>query len=118
MLVPDNILFDFDKYDLKKDAKNTLEEISKTLESSFNKKDLDITINGHTDDQGTKEYNKELSEKRAEEVKTYFEQQLDSNDLSFTTEGYGDTKISASNNTEEGQAKNSRVALVMSLQYR
>jgi len=115
MLVPDNILFDFDKYDLKKDAKNTLEEISKTLESSFNKKDLDITINGHTDDQGTKEYNKELSEKRAEEVKTYFEQQLDSNDLSFTTEGYGDTKPIASNDTEEGQAKNRRVEIVINL---
>lgn len=115
MMVPDNILFDFDKYDLKKEAKETLKEISKTLENSFNKKDLDITINGHTDDSGTKEYNEELSKQRAEEVKTYFEKQIDSSDITFTTEGYGDTKPIASNDTEDGQAKNRRVEIIINL---
>jgi len=115
MLVPDNVLFDFDKYDLKKDAKETLTEISKTLESSFNKKDLDIIINGHTDDRGTKEYNDKLSKQRAEEVKKYFEKQLEATDITFTTEGYGETKPIASNDTEEGQAKNRRVEIIINL---
>src|SRR5690625_2422705 len=115
MMVPDNILFDFDKYDLKKDAKNTLKEISETLENSFNKKDLDITITGHTDNQGTKEYNEDLSEKRAEEVKNYFEEQLKATDMTFTTEGYADTKPIASNDTEDGQAKNRRVEIIINL---
>lgn len=115
MLVPDNVLFDFDKYDLKKDAKKTLSEISKTLENSFNKKELDIVINGHTDDSGTKAYNKELSKKRAEEVKKYFDKKLDSKTITFTTKGYGDTKPIASNDTEDGQAKNRRVEIIINL---
>lgn len=115
MLVPDNILFDFDKYDLKKEAKETLNEISKTLENSFNKKDLDITINGHTDNKGTKEYNEKLSKQRADEVKKYFEQQLELTNIQFTTEGYGDTKPIASNDTEDGQAKNRRVEIIVNL---
>ncbi len=115
MLVPDNILFDFDKYELKKEAKETLKEISKTLENSFNKKDLDITIIGHTDNKGTKEYNEELSKKRADEVKEYFESQLKASGIQFTTEGYGDTKPIASNDTEKGQAKNRRVEIIINL---
>ncbi|MEI3604404.1 OmpA family protein [Pseudogracilibacillus sp. SE30717A] len=115
MLVPDNILFDYDKYELKKEAKETLKEISKTLESSFNKKDLDITINGHTDNKGSKEYNEKLSKQRADEVKKYFESQLKASEIQFTTEGYGDTKPIASNDTEEGQAKNRRVEIIINL---
>lgn len=115
MLVPDNILFDFDQYDLKDDAKKTLEEISETLQNSFNKKDLDITINGHTDNTGSKEYNEKLSKQRAEEVKKYLENQLEGSNITFTTEGYGDSKPIASNDTEEGQAKNRRVEIVIHL---
>ncbi len=115
MLVPDNILFDFDKYDLKKEAKEILKEISETLENSFNQKDLDITINGHTDNKGTKEYNEKLSKQRADEVKKYFEQQLKSTNIQFTTEGFGDSKPLASNDTEDGQAKNRRVEIIINL---
>lgn len=115
MLVPDNILFDFDEYDLKKDAKTTLKEISKTLQNSFNKKDLNITINGHTDNTGSKEYNKKLSKQRAEEVKKYLDDQLEGTNITFTTEGYGDSKPIASNDTEDGQAKNRRVEIVIQL---
>src|SRR5699024_5357352 len=67
MLVPDKVLFDFDKYDLKDSSKSILEDISETLETTFNKKDFEIKINGHTDNVGEKEYNLELSEKRAEQ---------------------------------------------------
>src|SRR5690606_11966693 len=69
MLVPDNILFDFDKYALKQEAQDILTEISKTLENSFNNQDPKITINGHTDNKGAKDYNEKLSKQRAEEVK-------------------------------------------------
>lgn len=113
--VPDNILFDYDKYDLKKEAKETLKEISHTLQDSFNKKDLHITISGHTDNQGTKEYNKKLSKQRADEVKKFLEEQLSSSDIKFITEGHGDSKPIASNDTEEGQAKNRRVEIMINL---
>lgn len=115
MLVPDDILFDFDKYDLKDDAKETLEEISETLQNSFNKKELNITINGHTDNIGSKQYNEKLSKQRADEVKKYLESLLQDSNITFKTEGYGDTKPIASNDTEEGQAKNRRVEIVIDL---
>lgn len=115
MLVPDDILFDYDKYDLKKEAKETLDEISDVLASSFNKKEFDIVINGHTDNSGSKEYNKKLSKQRADEVKKHFDEKLNSKEIKFTTEGYGDEKPIASNDTEKGQAKNRRVEIVINL---
>src|SRR5699024_6203938 len=80
MLVPDDVLFDYDKYELKKDSKKTLKEIAEVLEESFNKKDLDIVITGHTDNEGSTSYNMDLSEDRADAVKEYFEKQLKSDD--------------------------------------
>jgi outer membrane protein OmpA-like peptidoglycan-associated protein len=115
MLVPDNVLFDFDKFDLKESSKETLKEISKSLESSFNKKDLDIVIHGHTDNVGNKAYNLELSEKRANEVKKYLESLLPSSEVIFTTKGHGDAKPIATNDNESGQAKNRRVEIVINL---
>lgn len=115
MLIPDNILFDFDEYALKDDAKSTLKEISETIQTSFNKEHLEITISGHTDNIGAKDYNEKLSKNRADEVKKYLKQQLEDADITFTTEGYGDTKPVASNDSEEGKAKNRRVEIIIHL---
>ncbi|NEU30514.1 OmpA family protein [bacterium LRH843] len=113
MLVPDHLLFGFDEYALKDEAKETLNEISKTLDS-FNK-ELDIVINGHTDNIGDKDYNLKLSQQRAEEVKAYLVNQGIVQDSTITTEGYGETKPVASNDDETGQAKNRRVEIVINL---
>lgn len=113
MSVPDSVLFDFDEYDLKEDAKQTLSEISETLKQF--KQDVEIVINGHTDNVGNAQYNMDLSEKRAEEVKNYLIDQGDLAQASFTTKGYGDTRPIASNDTEAGQAKNRRVEIVINL---
>lgn len=115
MLVPDDVLFDFDKYALKDSSKAVLKDIAKVLETSFNKKDFEIVINGHTDNAGNKEYNLELSEKRAEEVKDYLASELKGQDITFKTKGYGDSKPIASNDNESGQAKNRRVEIVINL---
>lgn len=115
MLVPDDVLFDFDKYALKDTSKAVLKDIAKVLETSFNKKDFEIVINGHTDNAGNKEYNLELSEKRAEEVKGFLATELDEQDVTFQTKGYGDSKPIASNDNEAGQAKNRRVEIVINL---
>lgn len=115
MLVPDNVLFDFDKYDLKDSSKTILKDITKALETSFNKKDLEIDINGHTDNVGNEKYNQELSEKRAAVVKEFLEEQISSSDVTFNTVGYGDKKPIASNDNEAGQAKNRRVEIVVNL---
>lgn len=115
MLVPDEVLFDFDKYDLKDSSKEVLKEISQVLATSFNKKDFDIYINGHTDNEGNPEYNLELSKKRAEEVKNYMADQLAEADVTFETTGYGETKPIASNDNEKGRQKNRRVEIIINL---
>ncbi|MCK0471683.1 OmpA family protein [Halalkalibacter sp. APA_J-10(15)] len=115
MLVPDNVLFDFDEYELKNSSKETLDEIGETLKNSFNKKDFDIVIYGHTDNIGNDQYNLDLSKKRADEVRNYLEDQLDSSEVTFTTEGLGADRPIASNDSEEGQAKNRRVEIVINL---
>ncbi len=113
MSVPDNLLFDFDKYNLKGDAKKTLLDIGKTLKQF--KRDIEIVINGHTDNVGNKKYNNELSEKRAEEVREFLKEQGDLKDANFKTKGYGSSRPIASNDSEAGQAKNRRVEIVINL---
>jgi len=115
LLIPEDILFGFDKYKLKDDSKKTLQEIGGLLTDSFNKDDYTVEIEGHTDNEGDDQYNQELSEKRADEVKKYFENQLKETDVSFITKGYGSRKPVASNDTESGQAKNRRVEIVINM---
>lgn len=71
-----------------------------------------ILVEGHTDNVGTSELNKSLSEKRAQAVKTYFI----SNGISaenIKTKAFGETNAVASNETEEGREKNRRVEIVV-----
>lgn len=111
MLVPDDVLFDFDEYELKKEAKDTLDDIILTL-TRFDK-EVEIAIDGHTDNVGNEDYNLELSEKRAQEVKKYLTKDGQLQDGQIKTRGLGDSKPIASNETESGQAKNRRVEIVI-----
>jgi len=113
MLVPDDLLFDFDEYKLKKESKNLLNEIGETLQAFDH--DIEIEISGHTDDVGDEGYNQELSEKRAEEVKDFLMEQEALSEANITTFGHGETKPIVSNDTEKGQEKNRRVEIVINL---
>jgi len=63
-----NIYFDFDKYNIRKDAKETLDANIKTLE---NHKNVIIKVVGHTDALGSDAYNIRLSKKRAKAAVSY-----------------------------------------------
>lgn len=68
----------------------------------------EIRIEGHTDDQGAREFNLELSEQRAESVRDYLvEQGVD--DQRLTTVGVGPDEPIADNDTEQGREQNRRV---------
>ncbi len=102
------INFDTAKDRLKQGAEKVLTEIVKLMK---NFPELKIEIQGHTDNVGSANYNLNLSNKRANTVKDYL--------LLFgvekermTSKGYGLTKPIASNDTEEGRAKNRRVELM------
>lgn len=66
--VGDRVLFGFDRYDLSTEARDTLEKQSAWLKQY---RSGSITISGHTDERGTREYNLALGERRATAVKNY-----------------------------------------------
>ena len=101
------VLFDFDSAEIKSEAYPMLDEASDILKKN---PDLKVQIDGHTDNTGPAAYNMTLSERRANVVMEYFiSKGVDAKRL--TTKGFWFTKPAASNETEEGRAKNRRVEL-------
>jgi len=79
---------------------------------------LDVVIAvGHTDARGSDSYNQRLSERRAEAVKAYMLNQGIPAER-VRTEGRGETQPVASNDTDEGRAKNRRVEVTVIQQPR
>jgi outer membrane protein OmpA-like peptidoglycan-associated protein len=70
--------------------------------------ETNIQIAGHTDSTGSEDYNRKLSEQRAESVKTALIG-MGVNPSRLTTIGYGEGRPIASNNTEGGRQQNRRV---------
>jgi OmpA-OmpF porin, OOP family len=103
------ILFDFDKDTLKPESKPTLNEIAKLLGA---KPGLGLKIVGHTDNQGAADYNTDLSRRRAANVAAALIRDYGVDGGRLSSEGAGLTQPVASNDTEEGRAKNRRVELI------
>ncbi len=107
-----NIFFDFDKWDLKKESSLELDRWV-----SFLKKNSETSaeVEGHTCNIGTDEYNRNLSEKRAEAVVKYLSSKgIEEGRLVFR--GYGESQPQASNATASGREKNRRVIIRISKQ--
>ncbi len=66
--VGDRVFFDFDKYNLKPEARGVLEAQAAWLKSF---PAVTVTVEGHCDERGTREYNLALGERRANAVKDY-----------------------------------------------
>jgi len=66
--VQDRVLFDYDSFSLNDESKKILDTQIAWLKSDLN---IKITIEGHADERGTREYNVALGEKRAKSVKDY-----------------------------------------------
>jgi len=103
------IFFDFDKAMVKPDSKPQIEEIAKLLKAS---PDLHVLIVGHTDNKGKLAYNQTLSQKRAKAVVDLLVKSYGIPAAQMTAVGIGPAAPLASNDSEEGQAKNRRVELV------
>ncbi|HET6725002.1 MAG TPA: OmpA family protein [Gammaproteobacteria bacterium] len=104
-----DVLFDFDKSDLKPSANPTLNELAQFLN---NHPDAQVVINGYTDSVGSETYNQRLSEARAESVAGALEQRGISS-ARMTTHGFGESNPIATNATNEGRTKNRRVEFVI-----
>jgi peptidoglycan-associated lipoprotein len=66
--ISDTVLFGFDQYDLSADARATLDRQAAWLRQNPQRS---ITIEGHCDERGTREYNLALGDRRANSVKNY-----------------------------------------------
>lgn len=115
------------KLNLEKLVKQSVFEFNSDKIAESNYKSLDIVANflkdnsnvsvkviGHTDNIGTQEYNKDLSQRRAQSVANYFiEKGVDSSKVSV--EGLGFAEPIADNSTAEGRAQNRRTELKFSV---
>lgn len=103
------IHFDTDKAILKPESRPTLQEIGKLL---LSQPKLNVIIVGHTDSQGSYEYNMDLSRRRAEAIASELVKSYGIGRERLRTAGVGYLAPVASNATEEGRALNRRTELV------
>ena len=103
------IYFDTDKADIKPESAPTLKEIALLLS---NDPKMAVLVVGHTDSQGSFEHNLDLSSRRAQAVKAALAADYGVDGKRLTAAGAGMMAPVASNDSEEGRAKNRRVVLV------
>jgi OOP family OmpA-OmpF porin len=101
--------FEFNKTVITPESRPTLSDLVTSLKSY---PAVDVLLEGFTDSVGNPAENKKLSVERAVAIKTVL--QVDGIAAKrIATAGYGEEKPAASNETEEGRAKNRRLELVV-----
>ncbi len=103
--VLEHVLFDFDKYNIKPQFFNLLDEVASIFHQN---PDLRVIVEGHTDNIGTAKYNMKLSIRRANAVRDYLVKKGVAKDK-MKVEGFGFSRPVATNETDEGRALNRRV---------
>ena len=101
-------LFDYDKYDIRPDARAALDSIAAWLNKNRN---INVLIEGHCDERGTNEYNLALGEKRANAAKEY----LLARGITakrINTISYGEEKPLCTEQNEDCYQKNRRAYFV------
>lgn len=111
-----DVLFDFDKADIKQEAAPSLEKVATVLRANPG---AAVAVEGHTDGRGADDYNQKLSESRAASVKQWLVTNGGVNGAAITTRGWGKSKPVAHNtkpdgsDDAEGRARNRRVEIVV-----
>jgi len=109
VVYPEVTIFDFNKDEVKPDAKASIQRFSGLLKK-FDR--VDFIINGYTDNVGGSDVNQSLSQRRADNTKAVF--QADGVDGGrIRTNGMGDRNPVMSNNTDEGRQANRRVEFLL-----
>jgi OmpA-OmpF porin, OOP family len=103
------IYFDTDKDSVRPDSQATLQEIAKLLTAN---RSLRVSVVGHTDNQGKPDYNLDLSRRRAAAVVRELTSKYGIAADRLSSFGCGFYAPTASNDSDDGRAKNRRVELV------
>ncbi|WP_052429993.1 OmpA family protein [Sporocytophaga myxococcoides] len=106
-IVLNNMFFDFNKSELKKESKSELERLVTFLKEH---PELKIELSGHTDNVGKAKYNKKLSEKRATAVLKYLAEK-GIGKRRMVAKGYGSTMPISTNENERGRQLNRRTEM-------
>lgn len=99
------ILFENGKPTLKESSRNILKRLARAFADNPS---YQIEIQGHTDNVGNYQYNKELSERRAHAVREYLIDQGVPAQM-LTAHGYASDRPIATNDTKEGRTQNNRI---------
>jgi len=106
-----NIYFDYDKFELKSQEKEELNQVGKFLQTTPN---AFVAVQGFTDNRGTPEYNMKLSRERAESVADYLVKNFKLDSGRVTTMWYGEGNPVVSNDNAGERWKNRRVEVAVS----
>ena len=104
------ITFDRNSSTIKEESYEILNQYGSVLKENLS--DAKLIIEGHTDDQGSKDYNSMLSEERAKSMKTYLVEKFNISPDRLLIKGAGEGRPIAGNDTEEGRALNRRVEFI------
>jgi len=113
-----DVLFDFDKWNIRPDAEESLKKVAEVIKAY---KSAKVVISGHTDSIGPEEYNQTLSERRAESVKNWLSENSGINPEIVETVGYGESKpVALNTNTDgsdnpAGRQENRRVEILVKI---
>ena len=107
--VGDRVFFDFDKSDLKPEARRTIERWATFFRQNPN---ATVTIEGHCDERGTREYNLGLGERRANAAKNYLVS-LGIEARRVATISYGKERPAVLGSNEAAWSQNRRAAAVI-----
>jgi outer membrane protein OmpA-like peptidoglycan-associated protein len=99
MKLEGDVLFDFDKAEIKPEAEQTLDKVGSVI-SQF--PEGRVLIEGHTDSKGSPDVNLGLSKRRAEAVKGWLVKKKGVPESIITTRGFGETKPVAPNTNPDG----------------
>lgn len=108
--LPADVLFDFDKADVRSDAASALAHLA-TLIRAYPSGRADLE--GHTDSKGDDAYNQRLSQRRAEAVKRWLVEREGIDAGRLATRGAGESRPVASNGDDAGRQRNRRVEVVI-----
>jgi len=113
--LPADILFDFDKADIRAGAQGALKQAADMLRERAKGT---VLVEGHTDSKGTPAYNQRLSERRADAVRKWLVEREAVRNVKFAVKGFGATRPVAANvkpdgsDDPPGRQKNRRVEIV------
>jgi outer membrane protein OmpA-like peptidoglycan-associated protein len=105
------IPFAFNSADLLPEATRRLDTVGRAL-SSGKLSSSCFRIEGHTDSVGSDDYNRRLSNMRAQSVVRYLAKNFGLNSERLLSEGFGEKRPIADNETDEGRSRNRRVQIV------